>query len=142
MRFTVYGEPQPAGSKRGFYRPGLGVRVVDANPKAKDWKGQVAREGALAMDGNPMLRCPIVAHFTFFRPRPKAHYGTGRNAAILKRSAPALPAGRPDALKLARAVEDALSGVVYSDDALIVREHLIKEWGEPARVEIMIEVLP
>ena len=93
------------------------------------------------MNGLPILRCAIAATFTFYRPRPKSHFGTGRNAAILKPSAPTYPIGRPDALKLARAVEDAMTGVVYSDDALIVREVLTKFWGEPARVEIAIEAL-
>jgi len=37
-----------------------------------------------------------------------------------------------------RAVEDALKGVVYVDDAQIVSELLDKRWGEPARVEVVI----
>ena len=41
-------------------------------------------------------------------------------------------------LKLARAVEDAMSGVVYRDDAQVVTEVLRKRYGEPARAEVAI----
>ena len=45
----------------------------------------------------------------------------------------------PDVLKLARAVEDALSGVCYSDDALIVEEALRKVWADEWGVLVTIE---
>ena len=64
--------------------------------------------------------------------RPKGHFG---KRGLLP-SAPIAPIVKPDLLKLARAVEDALSGLVYKDDAQIVREILDKHYGEPARVEI------
>ena len=37
-----------------------------------------------------------------------------------------------------KAVEDALSGVVYRDDSQIVDERLVKEYGSPERVEITV----
>jgi Holliday junction resolvase RusA-like endonuclease len=59
----------------------------------------------------------------------------------LRASAPRYPTGRPDVLKLARACEDALTGVIWRDDAQIVVERLYKDWGEPARVLVEIEQL-
>ena len=44
-------------------------------------------------------------------------------------------------LKLARAVEDALTGIVWRDDAQIVDEQLSKVYGEPARVEVDVAEL-
>jgi len=44
-------------------------------------------------------------------------------------------------LKLARGVEDALSGILYMDDAQIVSERLTKLYGSPARVEITVTVM-
>jgi Holliday junction resolvase RusA-like endonuclease len=38
------------------------------------------------------------------------------------------PISKPDVLKLARAAEDALTGIIWSDDALIVQEHLYKAY--------------
>jgi len=57
----------------------------------------------------------------FRLPRPKGHYGTGRNVAMLKPSAPLFPAGRPDLDKLLRSTFDALGEAgVWGDDAQVV----------------------
>jgi Holliday junction resolvase RusA-like endonuclease len=58
--------------------------------------------------------------------------------ALLKGSAPEWPVARPDALKLARAAEDALTGIVWADDAQIVVERLGKVFGprEGCRVRV------
>jgi Holliday junction resolvase RusA-like endonuclease len=128
---TVYGNPQPAGSKRGFYRPGLGVHIVDANPKSRQWKNLVAQEAGLISRG--LLDGPLSLEAVFYRPRPASHFGSGRNVQELRSSAPAYPTTRPDATKLLRAVEDALQGIWYRDDAQIVIQSVRKEWGTPAR---------
>ena len=101
----------------------------------------VALAGAQVHKGRPLLNVPLCMTMTFYRQRPGYHYGTGRNAGKVKPSAPALPAVPYDVLKLGRAVEDALKGIIYKDDALICDEHLRKRWGEPARVEVTIEEL-
>lgn len=135
LAFTAYGTPQPAGSKRAFVK-GNHARVVDDNPKGKPWKNAVGWEAVAAMAGRTMLDVPLTVAFRFYVARPKGHFG---KRGLLP-SAPAHPAVRPDVLKLARAVEDALTGIVWRDDAQIVRETLTKEYGEPERVEV--EVVP
>jgi Holliday junction resolvase RusA-like endonuclease len=45
---------------------------------------------------------------------------------------------RPDVLKLARAAEDALTGIVWRDDSQIVHETLAKVYGEPERLEVAV----
>lgn len=144
IEITVHGKAEPGGSKKGFptkRRNGsLGVSIVDANPNAKSWKRLVANAARKQYWG-PQLESALSVTFTFYRPRPKGHYGTGRNAGIVKDSAPDYPTTKPDVLKLARVAEDALTGVVYRDDAQIVDEFLRKRYGEPARVEISISVM-
>lgn len=151
IAFTVFGEAKPAGSKQAMpiYRKGQNGRqlvtrpngspviaVVDDNPKSKDWKQQVAHAAREAYRGE-LLDCPLRVSFLFYRPRPKGHFGaTGLNKK--GREAPS-PTTKPDVLKLARGVEDALTGVVWRDDSQIVAEMLVKDWGEPARCEIVIE---
>lgn len=140
IRFTVFGEAKSAGSKRAFRHPHTGRIVVTEQVKgSKSWQGQVSAAGAEAYAG-PLLDGPLRVRLVFFRARPRSHYGSGRNAGVVKSSAPPYPSTRPDVLKLARGVEDALSGVVWTDDARIVVELLEKRWGEPARVEV--EVVP
>lgn len=137
LRFVVYGDVQPTGSKRSVGHR----RIIDANPKAADWKRQVAQVVGHAFDGNRLLDGPLRLKLVFYRPRPANHYGTGRNQGVVKGSAPKYPVGRPDVLKLARGVEDALSGILYMDDAQIVSERLTKLYGSPARVEITVTVM-
>lgn len=133
VSFTVYGEPKPAGSKRHV---GKGI-IIDANAKSGPWKKRVAQVAGEMMRGSglPLFRGAIEASFVFYRRRPKGHF---TKAGKLKPSAPVYPLPKPDVLKLARAVEDGLIGVVYNDDSQIVAEHLDKRYGEPERVEIVI----
>lgn len=155
ITFTVYGKPEPAGSKKSLvplnrhgqpYRRqngGVVVSTVDTNKNAKGWKAIVSLEARKAMlDAglHELLSGPISFRLAFFVQRPKSHYGTGRNAGQLKASAPKYPTVKPDVLKMARGVEDALTKVVWHDDSQIVRESLGKDYGEP-RVEIEIEEL-
>lgn len=138
VRFTVLGEAAPAGSKRAFSNPHTGhINVTDASKKAKPWKALVSSTAVEHFQGE-LLNGPLVVEMTFFKPRPRAHFGTGRNSMLLRHSAPVHPATRPDVLKLARGTEDALTGIVWRDDAQIVEEHLAKRYGSPARCEIVV----
>jgi Holliday junction resolvase RusA-like endonuclease len=155
ISFDVLGVAKSAGSKRAMpiYRKGANGRqlvtrpngspvivVTDDNPKSKEWKNEV-RAAARAAYRGPVLRGAIRLTLRFIRNRPKGHYGKGKNAARIKAGAEPHPIAKPDVLKLARGVEDALTGVCWADDAQIVDECLVKCWGEPARVEVTIEPL-
>jgi Holliday junction resolvase RusA-like endonuclease len=129
IAFFVPGKPQPAGSKRAFRNPHTGhINVVDANKNAGAYKQQVA-EAALAMYRGPLLTVPLQMQIDFYVQRPKSHYRTGGNAHLLRDSAPRVPTTKPDLLKLARGIEDALTGVVYVDDSLIAYEVLSKSYA-------------
>jgi Holliday junction resolvase RusA-like endonuclease len=139
LSFTVLGEAAPAGSKRAFRNPHSGrIMVTDASKGSKPWKAEVKAAAAGAFNGGGLLTGPLRLDLVFYKPRPAAHFGTGRNAGTLKASAPPFPATRPDVLKLARGVEDALTGIVWRDDAQIVVEHLEKRYGSPARCEVRV----
>ncbi len=151
LTFTVLGHPEPAGSKRAFpfkRRDGrIGVAVSDANPRAKGWKQSIACIAAEEMAklqlpvGKPLLDGPLMVRFIFYVMRPQGHWGSGKNSAVLKPSAPVRPTTRPDLGKLVRGAQDACTGVVYVDDSLIVEEHHAKFYGAPERTEIVIETL-
>lgn len=138
VAFVVNGLAAPAGSKRGFVnRRTGGVIITDASKRSKPWQARVAAAAAEAMDG-PLLDGPLELTLVFVLPRPKGHYGSGRNASSVRASAPAFPTVKPDVSKLVRAVEDALTGIVWRDDAQVIAQHAYKEYGEQARC--MIEV--
>lgn len=63
---------------------------------------------------------PVDLVLTFSLARPANHWGTGRNAAVLKPSAPQYPTVYPDLDKLVRAICDALTGTAYADDSQVV----------------------
>lgn len=144
IEFTVYGQPQSAGSKRAFpFRKrngGLGVAVSDDNPKSAGWKDLVA---AAAQQHRPrkLIEGPISVLFSFVRVRPGGHFNT--KGKLNKKGRAALrPTTKPDVLKLARAVEDALTGIVWKDDAQIVDESLEKIWGDAPCVRVVVESIP
>lgn len=148
IEIIVHGKPEPAGSKSSYvpldrktkqpYRKNgrIIVNTTDANPKSQGWKATVKASAGIQYLG-PVLRGPLAVEFIFYRRRNKGDFGTGRNEGIVKDSAPAYPTKKPDALKLARAVEDALTGVLWLDDAQIVDERIGKRFGDE-RVEIRV----
>lgn len=132
IHFTVYGKPEPAGSKRHV---GNG-RIIDSNPKAAEWKQQIADVAGSSMNGAELLEGPIALTLVFHLTRPKSHYGKKG----LRPSAPQHPAVRPDTTKLVRAVEDALTGIIYRDDAQIVQQLCRKDYTEgAAHVDVLIQ---
>lgn len=125
IEFTAYGLPAPQGSKKyvGHRRnkqTGKELPVlVESSKKVTPWRRVVAQT-ALTVRPKVLLEGPLVADMVFSMPRPAGHFGTGRNAGRLKPSAPLVPSVMPDLSKLARSTEDALTGLVWRDDSLVV----------------------
>ena len=123
IEFTVHGRPQQRGSKRAipFRRKNgkLGVGVQDDNPNSRAWMEMVSSAASQAMEGE-LITGAVSLRVLFRFARPQSHYGTGRNAGTLKESAPLDHTQSPDLSKLIRAVEDALTGVVWRDDRQVV----------------------
>ena len=134
--FTVNGTPGAQGSKRSL---GNGV-MVESSKRVKPWRSDVkaAAEAAhLASDEWDRATGAVGVQVTFRFARPKSHYRTGRNAAILRDDAPTYVTshGKGDNDKLQRSTFDALtaSGVI-ADDSLIVAVHAFKVYA--AREEL------
>lgn len=160
MEFFVPGIPAPGGSKSfiPLWRKGGQlitvvrngrvwpvIRVVDSadvgSNRVTKWKNVVRGYAGEFMCGARPYQCPVRVEFVFFMPRPQFHFGSGKNAALVKDSAPAFHTVKPDALKLARSTEDALTGIVFDDDAANVAIQSEKRWcnyGEQAGALIRI----
>lgn len=133
LRFTVPGIPAPGGSKRfvGFgKKTGRAILIDDAGQRNKDWRNSVMWAGREAIGTNPLMAGPLRVEITFHMPRPKGHYNA---RGEVKPSAPAYPITKPDSLKLARSTEDALTGVVWSDDAQTVSLGITKRYVAPGQ---------
>ena len=140
LEVFVPGIPKPAGSKRAFYIKKLGRAIITEDcKKSADWKGDVKNFAHVEMLGKQIIQAgPIALEIEFTMPRPKGHFGSGRNAAMIKPNAPHYHTIKPDATKLLRCVEDALTGTVYADDALIVDQRVTKRYGEKPGARITI----
>ena len=152
IRFSVYGQQYPQGSKVSQVlcdRNGDPVRkngrivtiAREDNPKTFAWRQEVASAARAAYDG-PLLLGPVLLVVRFIRQRPAGHFGTGRNLGLVKGSAPSCPTSTPDSLKLARAVEDAIAGVVYRNDSQVVRHSISKEYGKAYLTLVEVVELP
>lgn len=134
----VPGIPCGAGSKRALQNPHSGkISVIDASKKSRPWKERVSHRAEAVWAGAP-LDVPLVLALRFVFPRPKGHYRTGRNAHLLRASAPTFPRGKPDTTKLIRGTEDSLTGILWRDDALIVRQTATKVYGSKPGVLIRV----
>ena len=130
IEIIVLGTPAPQGSKHGYAVKAKGaytgkVAQVESSAKVKPWRMAVkyaALEALPTRDGSAILTGAVVLEVTFRLPRPKGHYGTGRNVALLKPGAPWRPTKYPDLDKLLRSTFDALGEAgVWRDDSQVVR---------------------
>lgn len=140
VEFSVVGLPAPQGSKRAFVNRHTGrAALVESSSRHKDWRALVALTAAehrhlLGIPPEPLAGgLNLAAVFSF--PRPASHYGAGKNARVLKPSAPQA-VGTPDLSKLVRSIEDAMTGIVYRDDAQIqsydgTRKVWVDRWLAP-----------
>jgi len=144
ITFKIPGRARPAGSKRAIpFQRGdgrLGVRVTDDCTKGRDWRSDIRLAAQEAYQG-PILSGPLRLHVTFWFARPKGHYGTGRNARLVKPAAPIYHVQKPDTTKLLRALEDALTGLIWADDAQVCCQSATKRWADTSWVDVEIEEL-
>lgn len=151
IEFTIDGKAEPAGSKQAFvptdkkgqpFRKNgrIIVSVVDDNPKSKGWKECVAFVARQHYKG-PLLTGPLRFTVTIHRVRPNGHWNKARTALSKDGRDTPYPTSKPDVLKMTRAIEDALTSVIWQDDAQIVEEHLYKYWGDSAKVVVKIETI-
>jgi len=122
---SIPGHPAPKGSLKCVGgQGGRGYVLIEDNARTKDWRATIAywvrRSWMTHMSARGQ---PLGAAITFTLPRPKGHYGTGRNRDVLKPTAPAVPVSHStgDLDKLLRLVLDALQDThVLPDDCQIV----------------------
>lgn len=144
VKFTVYGTPVTAGSKRAFpytdKKTGkVRAAITDASKNQRPWMQQVALTARTLYHG-PLLTGPICYRMVFYFQRPNLHFGTGKNAGIIKpRFRKIKHIKKPDTMKLCRAIEDALTGVIWKDDSQCFRTFAEKVYtAEGSRCEITL----
>ena len=116
----VPGKPRPQGSMQLSRDPRSGREFAKYGQETVMHRNLVVDLLRREWRARTPLAGPVAVRCEFRFVRPKSHFGTGRNAGVLKDWAPRYMTSAPDADKLARLVNDALTiaGVV-EDDALV-----------------------
>jgi Holliday junction resolvase RusA-like endonuclease len=114
------------------------VNIVDQNhDKLKAWREEIGQVAKILMGGRPLFTGPIFFGVDFYFARPKSHY----DKRGVRSGTPKFHTNIPDSSKVLRAVEDALTGVVWTDDKLIAESHQRKLYAEEDRVVVKVMVL-
>lgn len=141
ISFVVLGVPAAQGSKRHVG----GGRMIESSRKVAPWREAVKAAAVAALpDDDEAERIgarfpvegPVEVQVEFRFARPAGHYGDGKNAGILKASAPTLPTSRAlgDIDKLSRSTLDALTdSQVIADDSQVSRLVAIKRYATEDR---------
>lgn len=116
VAFFVAGTPIPKGSTRSFIPKGWNRAITTAaNTKTKPWQQAVGSIAAEVYRGE-LIQGAVALDLRFLFLRPKS--AKKRTYLTVK----------PDLGKLARTIEDALTGTIYRDDAQITESTLSKEY--------------
>jgi crossover junction endodeoxyribonuclease RusA len=135
ISFTAYGIPAPKGSTKAFYRPGMRFPVVtDDCKRTRPWAAIIKGAAIDALKGTvsiPLALGPVSLAVVFYMPRPKS---------LPKKVTEHTK--KPDLDKLVRALKDALTGIVWTDDSQVVqlqaRKVYVAEQAMP-RAEIRVD---
>lgn len=132
--FTFDIEPVPQLRPRVSSRPY--IRVYDP-PKVKNFKN-LLRSLAVDQYARPPLLGPLSVSLTFYRPVQKSISKTERERRLSNRSKPVV---KPDTDNYIKATLDALNGVLWNDDAQIVKIVGEKRYSENGKIVITVTQL-
>ena len=128
LSFIVLGEPSPEGSTKAFYIKKLN-RTVTTHQNQKGlnaWRNRVATEAQHTLDSSPWTCDPISSYtvdIEFVLSRP----------ASIPQHRRIHPTTKPDIDKLVRAINDALTGILFHDDSQVVGITCIKDYDDERR---------
>jgi Holliday junction resolvase RusA-like endonuclease len=151
LRFEVEGEHVAQGSFKAMISHTTGFAMIKADNESalKRWRKLVAGEAIKALppwllgpEGEPAPHDgPVFVSLIFARARSERDYLA--DGVTLRKGARRYPDTAPDSDKLERAIFDALTGIVFTNDGRVVSNVTLKRYcqrGESERV--IIEVVP
>jgi len=139
--FMLAGTPVPDGRPR-FARAGKFTRTYIPK-KVTDYRQKLKVAYLKVYPRLAPLEGAISVKIGVAIPRPLSHFGTGRNAGIIKeRFKKVHHVQKPDCDNFAKMVMDALNGVAYLDDSQCIKLSVDKYWthGESNEGAIFVEI--
>ena len=130
IKFTIPDSPKPLKRHRST-RTG---RMYDPSSKDKKdiWLQIEKFKPKTPLVGDIMLK------LTFYMPRPKSHYRSGKYKHLLKDNMPVRHRNKPDLDNLVKMVSYIIQPQMIVDDSQICILLAEKEYGQP-RTEVVIE---
>ena len=118
----IEGTPRPQGSMQAMVNKNTGTAFVKYGDTTVQHRNAVIAQVAREWDGAPCWGDAVAISVEFVFPRPKTHFGTGKNADVLKAVAPVAHVKTPDVDKLLRLICDAvdIAGVVGDDSQFTI----------------------
>jgi Holliday junction resolvase RusA-like endonuclease len=136
MNLIIPGVPIAKARPR-FARIGKFIKTYKTEPQ-ETAEGRFLWEVRQQWKGEP-LDGPLAITIFFDMPRPRGHFGTGKNTAKLKDSAPQFHICRPDIDNLIKFCFDCLNGVVWKDDTQVFGLTARKSYADKPCTWIEIE---
>jgi len=148
VSFIVHGQPKPYGSKVGFRtgkvchncrkRSGFISIVNQDDKKLKAWQTAVKMAAKKAWGEKIAIDyTALVVDITFHFKRPLAHFIGGKTGR-LRTGAPRWKIDPPDTDKLIRATWDAMTGIIYRDDSILIPGYCPKLYASESSAHIKI----
>jgi Holliday junction resolvase RusA-like endonuclease len=141
ITFTVFDKPQPQGSVKGFVIPGKGgakprAILTSDNAKMKPYRQQISwaaldacfKAGVSGIFADKHVAVGV--EFKFYFAKPKSISKKRTHIVV-----------RPDIDKTCRSTIDAMTGIVFADDAQIVELKASKYYGTPERAEVVVSLI-
>jgi len=125
MKIVIPGKPiakkRPRFARRGKY-------VCTYNDQEKE--EERIKLHIIGQSKGKKFKGPVAVSILFLMPRPKNHFGTGRNKDKLKETAPFFCATKPDIDNLEKMVFDCINQLLWTDDARVVESHCTKIYSD------------
>lgn len=133
IEFSVPGRAVSFGTKTTRFGPGRQFAGTRKTEKAESWEAKVSYFARLAMGRGALLEGTVGVEIAIFDTA-----GALKTKRKWKRTS-------PDVDKVERLVLDAMTGVVYGDDAAVavaLISKIVVRKGDPVRVEVRVTELP
>ena len=134
VRFEVLGAPQGKGRPKASARGGF-VRMYTP-AKTVSYEALIGHAAHAAMRGEPLLDCPVSVDMDIRCPIP-ASWSQKRQRQAL--AGEIWPTTKPDVDNVEKVVFDAINGVVWRDDVVVVRVSKLKRYASTPGITVTIE---
>lgn len=122
----------PQGKARPRFRRDSGHAYTPERTRA--YEKALRQEAALAMRGKKIMTGPVEVHVTAFFPVPKSWSKIKQTQALI---GSIRPTGKPDVDNILKAC-DALNGIVFNDDAQIVKATVAKHYSTNPHLAVTV----